>query len=142
LLEVVSNVATNIDELDKDPMSPSILDAYGGLSLHRQSHGESFFSLVMNRFRGGGLYILDEPEAALSPTRQMALLSRIHDLVQEDSQFLIATHSPILMSYPDSNIYDIESAFDEVLLEHTEHFQVTRNFINNKKSMLDILLGD
>jgi len=136
------NVATNIDELDKDPMSPSILDAYGGMSLHKQSHGESFFSLVMNRFRGRGLYILDEPEAALSPTRQMALLSRIHDLVQEDSQFLIATHSPILMSYPDSNIYDIESAFDEVLLEHTEHFQVTRNFINNKKSMLDILLGD
>jgi predicted ATPase len=74
--------------------------AYGGRSLHEQSHGESFLALFMDRFYGGGFYILDEPEAALSPGRQLSVLTRMHDLVREQSQFLIATHSPILMGYP------------------------------------------
>jgi predicted ATPase len=93
------NLATNVDELEK--LDPGLLSAYGGKSLHNQSHGESFFSVLMNRFSGNGLYILDEPEAALSPSRQMAMLSRIHDLVEEHSQFIIATHSPIIMAYPE-----------------------------------------
>lgn len=135
------NVATNVDELDK--LGPiSLLDSYGGKSLHEQSHGESFLALVINRFTGKGLYILDEPEAALSPSRQMVLIRRIHELVREGSQFIIATHSPILMSYPNSTIYDIESGYKEVSLEDTEHFQITRKFINDRESMLDILLKD
>lgn len=135
------NVASNIDVLDEGGMSPPLINSYGGISLHAQSHGESFISLVMNRLRGRGLYILDEPEAALSPTRQMALVSRIHQLVNNNSQFIIATHSPIIMSYPDSTIFNIESGYDVIELEDTEHFQVTRNFMNNREAMLDILLN-
>lgn len=94
------NVATEIEHLDDEPgFDPPIIDSYGGRSLHEQSHGESFFALLMDRFHGRGLYILDEPEAALSPQRQLAVLSRLHDLVLDDSQFVIATHSPILMAY-------------------------------------------
>ncbi len=100
------NLATNIDELDREsPGLPRIIDSYGGVSLHKQSHGESFFAAFMNRFGGNGLYLLDEPEAALSPFRQLAMLSRIHQLVQSRSQFIISTHSPILMAYPDAWIY-------------------------------------
>ena len=77
---------------------------YGGRSLHEQSHGESFMALLKNRFGGKGLYLLDEPEAALSPARQIEALQRLHELVQQGSQFVIATHSPILMAYPDALI--------------------------------------
>ena len=86
------NVASEVGKLG--------VDGYGDKALHSQSHGESFMALVLNRFRGNGLYILDEPEAALSPTRQMALISRIHDLVKQNSQFIISTHSPILWPIP------------------------------------------
>lgn len=79
------NVATEIERLD-------VVDSYGGRSLHEQSHGESFMALLMNRFGGKGLYLLDEPEAALSPQRQLAALARIHDLAMDDSQFFIVTH--------------------------------------------------
>lgn len=109
------NVATYIDELE-------IINSYGGRSLHEQSHGESFFAAFMNRFSGQGLYILDEPEAALSPLRQMALLSRIHELVKANSQFIIATHSPIIMAYPDSLIYQLsEDGFTETTYEETDN---------------------
>ncbi|HEY9096577.1 MAG TPA: AAA family ATPase, partial [Hydrogenophaga sp.] len=100
------NVATQIEALDGEPAAgPRVIDGYGGQSLHEQSHGESFMALLTNRFGKEGLYILDEPEAALSPQRQLAALSRIHDLVRADSQFIIATHSPILMAYPGAWIY-------------------------------------
>src|SRR5204862_7170215 len=92
------NLATEIEALDREPGGPPIIDAYGGKSLHEQSHGESFFSLFMHRLRGNGLYFFDEPEAALPPTRQLSFLSRLHDLAKEGSQFLIATHSPILLA--------------------------------------------
>ncbi len=86
------NVATEIEKLDSEPsLGPPIIDSYGGQSLHEQSHGESFLALMMNRFGREGLYLLDEPEAALSPQRQLAVISRIHDLVNDNSQFLIAT---------------------------------------------------
>lgn len=118
-------------------------DAYGGRSLHHQSHGESFWSLMMHNFGGQGLYILDEPEAALSPTRQMAALSRVHQLVLQKSQFIIATHSPILLAYPNAQIYEIrEGHLCEVEYEQTEHFQVTKNFLNRYEHHLDILLAD
>ena len=136
------NVATEIESLDSEPASgPPIISSYGGRSLHEQSHGESFLALMMNRFGGRGLYILDEPEAALSPQRQLAVLSRIHDLVLDASQFVIATHSPILMAYPDAWIYQFEAdGIRRVAYEDTEHYRVTKNFLANPKRMLDELM--
>jgi len=107
--------------------------------LHQQSHGESFLALILNKFRGNSIYILDEPEAALSPTRQMTMLARLHELVREGSQFIIATHSPIIMAYPDAIIYEINDGFRIVRYEETEHYQVTKSFLNNRQKMLEIL---
>jgi predicted ATPase len=136
------NVATEIENLDAEPsMGPPIITYYGNRSLHEQSHGESFLALMTERFGGQGLYILDEPEAALSPQRQLAVLSRIHDLVLDDSQFIIATHSPILMAYPDACIYQCsKEGVEKVAYEDTEHFQVTRDFLANPERMLRVLL--
>jgi predicted ATPase len=136
------NVATEIEKLDEDPMGgPPIINSFGGRSLHEQSHGESFLALVTNRFRGEGLYILDEPEAALSPQRQLAVLSRVHDLVLEGAQFIMATHSPILMAYPEARIFQLSAeGIEEVAYEDTEHYQVTRNFLANPARMLRVLL--
>ena len=103
------NVATAIDDSEK--IMEGLFRSYGGKSLHDQSHGESFISLILNRFRGKGLYLLDEPEAALSPIRQMTLLARIDTLVKENSQLIIATHSPILLAYPDAEIFVLEEEF-------------------------------
>ena len=138
------NVASEIDKLDAEPVSASrIIDGYGGVSLHHQSHGESFMTLLTQRFKGQGLYILDEPEAALSPQRQLAVLSRMHDLVRDGSQFIIATHSPILMAYPDASIYQCSNqGISPVAFEDTEHFQVTRDFLVNPQRMLRELLRD
>ena len=136
------NVATEIERLDTEPAAgPRIIDSYGGKSLHEQSHGESFMALLLNRFGGKGLYLLDEPEAALSPQRQLAVLSRIHDLVMDDSQFIIATHSPILMAYPNARIYSFSvDGIKHLDYYKTEHYQVTRDFLINPKRMLDMLL--
>lgn len=134
------NLATDIERLDAEGGGPPIIDSYGGRSLHEQSHGESFFATLMNRFGGKGLYLLDEPEAALSPSRQMVLISRLHDLTGRESQFVIATHSPILMAYPDAVILQVEEGFAPVAYEETEHYIVTREFLNNPKKLLDILM--
>lgn len=136
------NVATNIDEMDEEPsFSPRLIDSYGGVSLHSQSHGESFLALVQNRFGGEGLYLLDEPEAALSPTRQLTLLGEMHQLVERDSQFIIATHSPILMAYPGARIYELsENGIASVEYRETEHYQLTRRFLENPERMLRYLL--
>ena len=135
------NVATEIERLDA--IDPGLLQAYGGKSLHEQSHGESFIALLKNRFTGHGLYFLDEPEAALSPTRQMAALMRIHDLVREGAQFIIATHSPILMAYPDATILGVTpEGVAPVRYEETEHYAITRRFLNDPAGMLRQLLAD
>lgn len=138
------NVATEIERLDAEPgAGPPIIDSYGGRSLHEQSHGESFMTLALERFRGAGLYILDEPEAALSPTRQLALLARIHQLVEAESQFIIATHSPLLLAYPDATILSLEpDGIREVDYEETEHFVVTRRFLQDHRGMLRRILGE
>jgi predicted ATPase len=129
------NLATNIDEI-------GAAQFYGGKSLHDQSHGESFFSVIMNRFRGNGLYILDEPEAALSPAKQLTLLALMHELIQKNAQFIIATHSPIVMAYPDALLYELnDGIFDAVKYDETEHYSVMKSFMENPKMMLDILLG-
>lgn len=139
--ESMYNVASNIEEMDKQVRGNSIIDSYGGRGLHDQSHGESFMSIFMNRFASDGIYILDEPEAALSPSRQMAIISRIHDLVKEGCQFIIATHSPILMAYPHSIIYEIKGkSIENVEYERTEHYQITKEFLNNREKFLDILM--
>jgi predicted ATPase len=138
------NVATEIEKLDSEPApGPPIIDSYGGRSLHEQSHGESFLALMTERFGGKGIYILDEPEAALSPQRQLAVLSRMHDLIRKDSQFIIATHSPILLAYPHSAIYLCSSeGISPVDYENTEHYQVTRDFLLNREKMLKILFEE
>lgn len=135
------NVASNIDALDEG--IGDLYRSYGGKSLHRQSHGESFLSLVLNRLGGNGLYLFDEPEAALSPTRQLSLLSAMHALVNENSQLLIATHSPILMAYPNAAIFLLdEEGVRQVAYEDTEHYQVMKHFIANPKRMLDVLFEE
>lgn len=141
------NVASEIEHLDEEPApagvsSPPIINYYGRRSLHEQSHGESFFALMMHRFGGHGFYVLDEPEAALSPSRQLAMISRIHQLVQARSQFVIATHSPVLMAYPNAWIYQIgEHAMERVALEETEHYVVARRFLNDPHGQLERLLA-
>jgi predicted ATPase len=128
------NVATYMDEV-------GYLGGYDNKSLHARSHGEAFMALLLHKFRGKGLYLLDEPEAALSPNRQLAALSAIHQLVQNDSQFIIATHSPILLSYPHAKILQFDATgISEVQFEDTEHYIVTRDFLNSYPRRLEQLL--
>ena len=132
------NVASNIDDLDGG--TQALIDSYGGKSLHEQSHGESFLSLVEHRFRGHGLYILDEPEAALSPMKLMTLMCLMRELVVDKSQFIISTHSPILMTFPGAEIYELtEDAIRSVRYQDTEHFQVTKQFLNAPEQMIRYL---
>ena len=132
------NVATNIDEnRHNGPLNLS----YGG-SLHECSHGESFIQLIQNRFTDHGLYILDEPEAALSPSRQMALLCLIDDLVKEGSQFIIATHSPILIAYNKGKILNLNDDFKEIRLEDTDIYNTYKEFLNNPYGMQKILFNE
>ncbi len=133
--ESLYNVATNIDEM-------GVARSYGGVSLHEQSHGESFLAIVRNRFRGNGLYIMDEPEAALSPMRILTLMAEIDRLVKADSQFLIATHSPMLMALPDAQVLELsEDGIRPVRYCDTEHFRTVKYFLNNPERMLHDLLG-
>lgn len=136
------NLASNIEDLDEGITGARLIDSYGGKSLHAQSHGEAFLSVFLNRFGGNGLYILDEPEAALSPMRQLTMLSRLHQLVQDNSQFIIATHSPILMSYPDSVIYELKNGYIETAYKDTEHYQIMKRFINDSDKMLDYIMEE
>ena len=132
------NVATNIDEMDEEPgPGGRVIDSYGGVSLHRQSHGESFLSLVHNRFWGQGIYLLDEPEAALSPSRQMYMLCRIKQLVESGSQFIVSTHSPIVMAYPGADIYEIaDNGLQLTELEQTPHYLLMKRFCLDHEGML------
>lgn len=100
------NLGTEIERLDEEPGGPPIISSYGGKSLHEQSHGESFWALFQHRFSGNGFYLLDEPESALSVERQMAMLVRMRELILNNSQFIIATHSPLLLAYPGALIYE------------------------------------
>ena len=138
------NVASYIDRMDDEPsFGAQLIDSYGGVSLHKQSHGESFLSLVKNRFGGNGIYLLDEPEAALSPSRQMTLMVLMNELVKNNSQFIIATHSPILMAFPDAQVVELtEDNIRTVPYSQTEHFQLTKRFLDNPEKMLEMLLGE
>jgi predicted ATPase len=135
------NLATEIEKLDLHDVGPRSWASYGRKSLHEQSHGESFLTMFMNRFNGKGFYLLDEPEAALSPTRQLSLISVLHELVGQGAQFVIATHSPILMAYPGAAIFEMTDAGPQpVAYRDTEHYRVTRRFLNDPEAMLKILM--
>lgn len=123
------NFSSEVQRLEKDGFV-GLYNAYGG-DLHECSHGESFIRLIQNRFTGNGLYMLDEPEAALSPSRQLSLLCLIDDLVKKGSQFIIATHSPILISYRDGEILDLNNTFQRIKYEDTEIYQTYKMFLEN-----------
>lgn len=137
------NLGTDIERMDAEPApGPPIINSYGGRSLHEQSHGESFFALIMKRLNGHGFYVFDEPEAALSPTRQLAMIARMHQLVQSRSQFIIATHSPILMAYPDAWLYQITAeGLMRIDYRQTEHYAVAKRFLNDPDGQLRQLLS-
>jgi predicted ATPase len=133
------NLASNIDEIG----DPIFLKQYGGKSLHKQSHGESFLSLMLNRFHGSGVYILDESEAALSPTKLMTMLASMNELVQQNSQFVIATHSPMLMAYPGADLYLLsDGGVKKTRYEDTEHYIVMHHFLENPQKMLHYLFHE
>lgn len=139
--ESLYNLASNIDEMDKLPsFDPRVIESYGGVSLHKQSHGESFLSLIQNRLFGNGLYIFDEPEAALSPMRLLTLIAEIDRLVQNNSQIIIATHSPILMACPNAEIIELsKDGINKVDYFETEHYKVTKQFLDNPERMIKYL---
>jgi predicted ATPase len=138
------NVASEIERLDKEPgVGAKIGPSYGPRALHEQSHGESFLALLQNRFSGDGLYLLDEPEAALSPQRQLAFLVSLHELVGQGSQFVIATHSPIILAYPHATIYALGGdRIAKMKYEDTEHYSLTRDFLLAPERYLRRLLSD
>lgn len=134
--------ASHLDQLAKE--DPTFhYQGYGGRSLHHQSHGESFLSLFLNRFSDQGLYLLDEPEAALSPARLLAFMRVIHQLISRgNSQFIIATHSPILLGFPNAKIFSFDSnVIQSIRYEETEHYQITKGFLNRKERYLKDLFS-
>lgn len=139
--ETFYNVASNIDDMDKEPSFwAPIKDSYGWKSLHEQSHWESFFSLFLHRLWWKGIYIFDEPESALSPQRQLAFLVRVNELVKQNSQFIIATHSPIILAYPKAKIIQFsENGLEEIKYEQTDTYDLYKTFILNSKSMINKL---
>jgi predicted ATPase len=137
------NWATELDELEATPFCGGVLRSYGGKSLHEQSHGESFLNLLTKRIDGQGLFLFDEPEAALSPQRQLSMLVRMHDLVGDFSQFIIATHSPLIMAYPDAWIYHFgPEGIQRIDYEETEHYLITRRFLQDRHTMMKRLFAD
>ncbi len=138
------NVATTIDQMDEElTLAPRLIDSYGGVSLHSQSHGESFLALVQNRFGGEGLYLLDEPEAALSPSRLLTLMGEMDQLVKAGSQFIVATHSPILMAFPQARIYELSGEGVRAAdYRETGHYQLTKRFLDDPERMLRYLLEE
>jgi predicted ATPase len=131
------NTASYIDQI-------GVSGFYGG-SLHSRSHGETFFTLLQRRFRRNGLFLLDEPEAALSPQRQLSFLVLTHDVLQKykDAQFIISTHSPIILGYPEGQIFSFDDGtVHEVKYEDTTSLQVVRQFVNQRKKLLEELLKE
>lgn len=132
------NVATSVDEV-------GVSESYGGKSLHDQSHGESFISLLQSRFTRSGFYLLDEPEAALSPQRQLSFLVLLHDLVKEnnDIQFLIATHSPILLAYPGAQIYSFDGGeIHQIGYRDSQPFQLVSRFVAAPERYINALFSE
>lgn len=139
--ESLFTAATYLDELAEE--DGGALVPYGGKSLHEQSHGESFLALLLNRFGSDGLYFLDEPEAALSAQNCLTCLRRMYELVEEGSQFVIATHSPILLAFPGATIYECgEDGIERVDYEDAAPVRLTRSFLESRERFLERLLRD
>lgn len=136
------NIANYIDIIAQEDIRA--YDSYGGKSLHEQSHGESFLAFFKNRLGKDGFFILDEPEAALSPQRQLTLMAIIHEVCKSpDSQFIIATHSPILLAYPNSTIYSCDAdILTKISYTDTKHYQITKKFLDNPSLYLYHLFND
>lgn len=141
--ETFYNIANHLDYLERE-CGGKAYSSYGGKSLHDQSHGEGFFSFFKNRMNRGGFFILDEPEAALSPQRQLSLLVVIKQLCKDfNTQFIIATHSPILLAYPDATIYSCDGDhLKKVAYTETPHYQITKDFLNNPELYLKNLFSE
>jgi predicted ATPase len=145
--ESLFNLATEIERVDREGWAAALpkrtIDYFGGRSLHEQSHGESFLALFQNKLHGGMLVLMDEPEAALSPIRQMSFLTLLHRHVRSGAQFVIATHSPIVLAYPDAWIYQFdEEGVRRTEYEETEHYRVYRDFLQNRELSLRVLLDE
>jgi predicted ATPase len=141
------NTVSHMDRLDEERVehAPLIKSFYGGRSLHTRSHGETFFTLLDLKFRRNGLFLLDEPEAALSPQRQLSFLVLIHDVLHKyrDAQFIISTHSPILLGYPDAQIFCFDDGkITEIEYEDTTSLQVVRQFVNEREQFLEELFKE
>ena len=141
--ESLFTAASYLDELDGDDPERKALRAYGGTSLHEQSHGESLLAVMLNRFGPKGFYVMDEPEAALSTQNCLTCLRRIHELVLAGSQFVIATHSPIVLAYPDATIYACdEQGLTAVEYEDADPVRLTHSFLSARERFLAELLAD
>ena len=142
--ETLWNLATRMDEMDEDPgLGGTINQNFGGRSLHTHSHGEAFFTVLDYKFRRSGLFLLDEPEAALSIQRQLAFLVLMHDTVREyrDAQFIVSTHSPILLGLPGAQILSFDhGVIHPIVYEETPAYQISRRFLNDHESFLSQLL--
>lgn len=140
------NTVSYMDKLDEEPaFAAPISSYYGGRSLHTRSHGETFFTLLALKFQCDGLFLLDEPEAALSPQRQLSFLVLIHDVLHryKDAQFIISTHSPIILGYPDAQILSFDNGqIHEVEYEDTSSLQIVRQFVNDREKFLEELLKE
>ena len=139
------NTATQLDELDTQLDGPPILPSYGGISLHQRSHGETFFTLLTHKFQRNGLFLLDEPEAALSPQRQLAFLVLMHDTLKryKDAQFIISTHSPVLLGFPKAQILSFDGGkLREIGYEETAPLQIVRHFVNHPDEFLEELFNE
>jgi predicted ATPase len=136
--ETLFNLATDIDE-------KGLTQGYGDRSLHARSHGEAFMTVLDYKFRRSGLFLLDEPEAALSPQRQLSFLILLHQTLRDysDAQFLISTHSPILLGLPNAQILHFDdTGIHPIAYEDTPAYQITRRFLNAPDSMLQRLLSE
>lgn len=132
------NTASHIDAM-------GVNESYGGQSLHARSHGETFLTVLELKFQRNGLFLLDEPEAALSPQRQLAFIVLIHDVLRKykDAQFIISSHSPILLGYPSAQIFSFDTAnIHEIDYEETPPMQIVRRFVNDRTSFLKELLEE
>ena len=139
--ESLFTAATYLERLPRGAGDP--LASYGGTSLHEQSHGESFLAVMLNRFGPDGFYLLDEPEAALSTQNCLSCLRRIHELVLAGSQFIIATHSPIVLAYPQATVYSCEDeGLEQIDYEDAQPVRLTQSFLANRERFLARLFSD
>lgn len=129
--ETAFDLASDLDRQAKTD-APWALNRFGGMSLHSRSHGEAFLAIVQNRLQPESFLLLDEPESALSPQRQLTLLKEMDWLVRSGCQFIIATHSPILMAYPDAIMYELGThGIRETTWKETEHYLLTKSFLDH-----------